>query len=184
MSMPRIIFALFFLVMPIAAQATEAGWAALREGGHVVLLSHAMANGTTDPANFDIAVCTTQRNLSARGKQQARKIGALFGARAAPVDLVLSSNYCRCLDTARMAFESEPEPFPALDLPKGVTAEKAAQMAEIIGRIRDYSGSGNLIMITHGQNIQNLTGISPHAGEAVIVAPDGDGLRVLGRVRF
>lgn len=187
--MPRVTFALFllfFLVMPVTAQATEAGWAALRTGGHVVLLSHAMANGTADPANFDIAVCATQRNLSARGKQQARKIGALFGARAAPVEKVLSSNFCRCLDTARIAFETEPEPFEALDLPKSDEAEKAAQMAEIISRVRDYSGSGNLVMVTHGQDIRDLTGISPREGEAVIVAPDGDGLglRVVGRVRF
>lgn len=182
--MLRIIFALFLLVMPAVAQATEAGWAALREGGHVVLLNHAMTNGAADPENFDIAVCATQQNLSARGKQQARKIGALFGARAAPVELVLSSNYCRCLDTARIAFESEPEPFEALDLSTGDEAEKAAQMAAIVSRVRDYSGSGNLVMVTHGQDIQYLTGISPREGEAVIVAPEGEGLRVLGRVRF
>ena len=87
-----------------AAQATEAGWALLRDGGHVVLMRHAMISGTTDPANFDIEKCTTQRNLSERGKQQARKIGALFAARAAPLERVLSSRYCRCLETARIAF--------------------------------------------------------------------------------
>lgn len=181
--MLRFLVALFLLVSP-AAHATEAGWALLREGGHVVFLRHAVAPGTTEPASFDIDKCATQRNLSARGKQQASKIGALFGARAAPVERVLSSRYCRCLDTARIAFEAEPEPFAPLDpLPTDETGRKS-QEAAIMAQIRDYSGSDNLVMVTHLENIQGLTGVSPREGEAVIVAPDGDGLRVLGRIVF
>ena len=72
--------ALLFL-FATQARATEAGWALLRDGEHVVLLRHAMAPGAADPANFDIEKCSTQRKLSDRGKQQARKIGALFAAR-------------------------------------------------------------------------------------------------------
>ncbi|TJX48729.1 MAG: histidine phosphatase family protein, partial [Mesorhizobium sp.] len=67
--MIRLALALFLLVVPAAAHATDAGWALLRDGGHVVLLRHAMVTGTTDPANFDIGNCATQVNLSARGKQ-------------------------------------------------------------------------------------------------------------------
>jgi hypothetical protein len=87
----RLVIALMMLMGATVAQATEAGWALLREGGHVVLMRHAMISGTgtTEPANFDIEKCNTQRNLSERGKQQARKIGALFAARAAPVERVL-----------------------------------------------------------------------------------------------
>ena len=95
--MIRYALALLLLVIPVAAHATDAGWALLRDGGHVVLLRHAMVTGTSDPANFDIDSCATQMNLSARGKQQASKIGALFAARAAPIERVLSSRYCRCL---------------------------------------------------------------------------------------
>ena len=181
--MLRFLVALFLLASP-AAHATDAGWALLREGGHVVFLRHAMAPGTTEPANFDIEKCSTQRNLSARGKQQASKIGALFGARAAPVERVLSSRYCRCLDTARIAFEAEPEPFAALDPPAADEAARKTQEADILAQIRDYSGTDNLVMVTHVKNIQGMTGISPREGEAVIVAPDGDGLRVLGRIVF
>ena len=79
----RLALAVFLLAAPTLAHATDAGWALLRQGGHVVLLRHAFTSGTADPANFDIAKCNTQRNLSERGKQQARKIGALFGARSA-----------------------------------------------------------------------------------------------------
>ncbi len=182
--MIRFLLALFLLAVPAVAHATDAGWALLRDGGHVVLLRHAQVTGTTDPANFDIDVCATQVNLSARGKQQASKIGALFGARAAPVERVLSSRYCRCLDTARIAFEAEPELFAPLDLLKSDPAEKAAQIAAVMKEIRGYTGSDNLVMVTHLENIMALTGVSPREGEAVVVEPQGDGLRVLGRVTF
>ncbi len=181
--MLRFLVMLFLLVSP-AADATEAGWALLREGGHVVFLRHAVAPGTTEPASFDIDKCATQRNLSARGKQQASKIGALFGARAAPVERVLSSRYCRCLDTARIAFEAEPEPFAPLDPLSTDQAARKSQEAAVLAQIRDYSGSDNLVMVTHLENIRDMTGISPREGEAVIVEPDGEGLRVLGRIVF
>ncbi|QPC92508.1 histidine phosphatase family protein [Mesorhizobium sp. INR15] len=182
--MIRFVLALLLFAIPATAQATDAGWALLRDGGHVVLLRHAMVTGTTDPANFDIANCATQINLSARGKQQASKIGALFAARAAPIERILSSRYCRCLDTARIAFEAEPVLFEPLDLLKTDEAEKAAQIAAIMKEVRGYSGSDNLVMVTHLENILALTGISPREGEAVVVEPQGDGLRVLGRVTF
>jgi len=182
--MLRLALALFLLVAPNLAHATDAGWALLRGGGHVVLLRHAFVTGTTDPANFDIDNCSSQVNLSARGKQQASRIGALFAARAAPIDRVLSSRYCRCLDTARIAFEAEPQLFAPLDLLKTDPQEKAAQIAAVMKEIRDYSGSDNLVMVTHLENIVALTGISPREGEAVVVEPQGDGLKVLGRVTF
>lgn len=180
----RLALALFLLAVPSLAHATDAGWALLRDGGRVVLLNHARTNGSADPANFDIAKCSTQRNLSERGKQQAGKIGALFGARSAPIEKVLSSRYCRCLDTARIAFEAEPEPFEPLDLLSTDEPTRAKQLAAIITEVRDYSGSGNLVLVTHSENINALTGISPREGEAVIVGIEGDGLRALGRVTF
>lgn len=176
------LFLLLFAMVP--AHATEAGWALLRNGGHVVLLRHAGTTGTEEPANFDISDCTSQRNLSERGRQQARKIGALFAARAAPVEKVLSSRYCRCLDTARIAFGSQPEPFQALDMPNSDPALKAEQLAAVLQRVREFSGANNMVMVTHLEDIQELTGISPREGEAVIVAPGEDRLRVLGRIVF
>ena len=175
------------LLMAGAAQATEAGWALLREGEHVVLLRHAMAPGAAEPANFDIEKCSTQRRLSERGKQQARKIGALFAARAAPTEQVLTSRYCRARDTADLAF-GEAEDFAALDPPSGDEAARKQQLDAIRAAIRDYSGSGNLVLVTHLETIQALTGQPAREGEAVIVAPQAEGqdgpLRVLGRIIF
>ena len=181
----RFVTALIFLVAATAAEATEAGWALLRDGGHAVLLRHAAVTGSGDPAGFDIDVCSTQQKLSERGKQQARKIGALFAARAAPIDRVLSSRYCRALDTASLAFEdNKAEPFAPLDLLSKDPAEAAAQDAAVVKEIAGFSGDGNLVLVTHLENIVALTGALAREGEAVIVGVDGDRLRVLAGIIF
>ena len=180
----RMAAALFGFLMLTQAHATEAGWALLRDGGQVVLMRHALAAGSGDPGNFDIGVCSTQRNLSDRGKLQARKMGALFAARAAPVDRVLSSRYCRCLDTARFAFGTGiAEPIEALDPLSGDGQQKKTEG----GKMEAGGGvhrTGNLVLVTHQENILELTGVSPREGEAIIVRPDGDKLHVIGRIIF
>ena len=144
-----------------------------------------MAPGAMDPANFDITKCSTQRNLSERGKQQARKVGALFAARAAPTERVLTSRYCRARDTARIAFEdSEIEEFAPLDPPGEDEAAAKAAAEKVIAEVRGFSGTGNMVMVTHVENIKALVGVSPREGEAVIVAPTDEGLRVLARIIF
>lgn len=177
---------LLVLMLPAApAAATEAGWALLRNGGQVVLMRYANAPGTGDPANFDVENCRTQRNLSERGRQQARRIGALFAARAAPVGQVYSSRFCRCLQTAELAFgASLVEPMEALD-----SLEVFPEMAEewtkqVIALTHDYTGSGNIVLVTHQSNVEALTGVRPREGEAVIIAPNQDGVQAIGRVVF
>lgn len=181
--MLRIIALVSLLVLAVEAGATEAGWALLREGEHVVLLRHAMAPGAAEPSNFDIEKCSTQRNLSERGKQQARKIGALFAARAAPTGRVLTSRYCRTKETARLAFGNVEE-FAALDPPPADEPARTEQIDAVLDEIRDYSGSGNFVLVTHLEMIQGLTGQSARDGEAVIVGLEGDGIRVIGRIIF
>jgi phosphohistidine phosphatase SixA len=183
----RIVMALLFLLAAmVPAAATEAGWALLRNGGHVVLLRHAITpGGGGEPANFDIDNCATQRNLSDRGKQQARKMGALFAARAETTERVLSSRYCNALETARIAFGDRlVEPFAALDQPAPGTEVSAEQKEAILKEIRAFTGSGNLVLVTHQEIIAALTGQTAREGEAVIVRPDGEGLHILGRIVF
>jgi phosphohistidine phosphatase SixA len=180
-----------FVVVLVAALATtgvgatEAAWALLREGGQVVLLRHAIASGTVEPSNFDIDKCATQRNLSERGKQQARKIGSLFAARAAPIDRVLSSRYCRSLATADIAFEdNEAEKFAQLDRLSDDPAEAKAQDAAVMREIEGFAGSGNLVLVTHAENIKALTGMAAREGEAIVVRVEDGSLRVLGKIIF
>jgi phosphohistidine phosphatase SixA len=181
--MLRIFAAVFLLALAAEARATEAGWALLREGEQVVLLRHAMAPGATEPSNFDIEKCSTQRNLSERGKLQARKMGALFAARAAPTGRVLTSRYCRTKETARLAFGTADE-FAPLDPPAADDTARKEQLEAIVEEIRNYSGSGNLVLVTHLETIEALTGESAREGEAVIVGLADDRLRVLGRIIF
>ncbi|EKF19642.1 histidine phosphatase family protein [Nitratireductor pacificus] len=182
--MLRIVIALALVLAAMPAQATEAGWALLRNGGQVVLMRHANAPGNGDPANFDIEKCGTQRNLSERGRQQARRIGALYDARAAPVEKVLTSRYCRARDTAVLAFGAGlVEPFPALDIAPDADALEA-QKAEILSTIDGYTGSGNLVMVTHLAIIEALTGGSAREGEAIILSRAGDSLHVAARITF
>jgi len=177
------ILLLLFIVTP--AQATEAGWALLREGGHIVLLRHAITPGTGEPSNFDIENCATQRNLADRGRQQARKMGALFLARAEFTEKVLTSRFCNCRETARLVFgERIVEPFAPLDRLSTDAAASEAQNAAVIEEVRSFSGSGNLVMITHLENIVALTGSSAREGEAIIVRAEGERLHILGRIVF
>jgi phosphohistidine phosphatase SixA len=182
--MTRLALALIALLIASPLEATEAGWALLRDGGHIVLLTHAFSTPGAEPGNFDIKNCATQRNLSERGRQQARKMGALFAARAAETERVASSRYCRCLDTAELVFRDEAEPLAALDLLSSDEAAAAAQTAAVMEEIRNFSGSGNFVLVTHPANIHALTGATPREGEAIIVRPEGEGLHVLGRIVF
>lgn len=142
-----------------------------------------MAPGATDPTKFDIEKCSTQRNLSDRGKQQARKIGALFAARAASTERVLTSRYCRTRETARLAFGGA-EDFAPLDPPAANEEASKEQLDAILSEVRDYSGAGNLVLVTHLETIEALTGQSAREGEAVIVGATDNGLQVLGRIIF
>ncbi len=181
----RLAGAALLVLLASSAAATEAGWAILREGGQVVMIRHALTAGTADPPGLDIGNCATQRNLSDRGKLQARKMGALFAARAAPVERVLSSRYCRCLDTARFAFgEGVAEAEPALDPLPADEGGREAQLAAMRKLFAGFAGSGNMVLITHGENIAALTGQVPREGEAVIVRADQGSVHVLGRIIF
>lgn len=173
------------ILVAASAGATEAGWALLRTGGQVVLINHAHAPGSGDPANFDVENCATQRNLSDRGRQQARRMGALFFAKAAPIEHVLTSRYCRARDTANLAFgESTLEEYPALDYAEPGSEAEKEQTQAVLERIRNYSGAGNLIMVTHRPNIEALTGITPRDGEAIILSRGGDTLKAAARITF
>jgi phosphohistidine phosphatase SixA len=183
--MLRFVVIVVVMMFITPAAGTEAGWALLREGGRVVLLRHAMTPGSGDLANFNVDDCSTQRNLSESGRDQADRLGVLLSVRAARTEKVLSSRYCRCLETAQYAFDDlKPEIFEALDPLSIVLDEARKQEAAIVERVKSFSGSGNLVMITHKENIEALTGVSAREGEAVVVRVDGDKLRVLGRILF
>jgi phosphohistidine phosphatase SixA len=169
------------------ASATEIAWAKLAEGGHTILLRHAIAPGTGDPANFKLDDCSTQRNLSDQGRQQAQRIAARLAARTIKVDVVLTSEWCRAVDTAKLAFpQAKIINEPALNSFFADASSKDDQTAAVLTLIGAFEGSGNQVMVTHQVNILALTGLSPREGEAIIVDadPDGSNLRIIGRQLF
>src|ERR1043165_8685349 len=112
--MRYVLAALLLLAWPCVARASEAIWAALGMPGSVVIVRHSYAPGGFDPPTARLDDCATQRNLDEAGRAQARRIGEALRRRGVTVGTILSSPRCRCLDTARLAFGREPEPWMAL----------------------------------------------------------------------
>ncbi|MGV8900245.1 MAG: histidine phosphatase family protein [Burkholderiaceae bacterium] len=171
------------------AHADDAAtWAALVKGGNVVLIRHASTeSGIGDPPDFSLDKCSSQRNLSAEGRAQAQRLGEQFRQRAIPVARVLSSRWCRCVDTAMLAF-GQAIAEPMLDSSFNDSAESARKKnREVAAAIRRHAGGGNLVMVTHQVNIAGLTGAWARSGEVVVVSPavgkDGK-LAVVGRLQL
>jgi phosphohistidine phosphatase SixA len=156
---------------------------ALRTGRAALLLRHALAPGTGDPAEFRLDDCATQRNLSAAGREQARAIGERLRAQGIAQAEVYSSQWCRCLETARLLDLGSVTALPALNSLFGDRAGGGAQTAAL----RDFLSAGPraapVVLVTHQVNIAALTGQGARSGEIVVVALpfEGEG-SVLGRI--
>jgi phosphohistidine phosphatase SixA len=165
------------------ALANDAVWRALAAGGQVVMIRHAITTpGSGDPAGMRLDDCKTQRNLTDQGRRHAREIGEAFRSRAIAVERVLSSPWCRCLETGRLAFGAA-EPRSALANLFGRHAQEAWQVDAMRKLVADHRGPGNLVLVSHGSTISALTGISPAPAELVVLSPgEGGAFRVVGRV--
>jgi phosphohistidine phosphatase SixA len=168
-------------VAPARAQAADPVWEALAAGGHVALIRHAEAPGVGDPADFVLEDCSTQRNLSGAGREQAVRIGETFRAHGVAVDQVLTSGWCRCIDTASLAFGTA-EIWPPLHSFFRDSATERAQTREVRDSIAAWAGPGTLVLVTHQVNITALTDIFPASGEVIVLAPDRvGGFTIVGR---
>ena len=172
------------LAVPGLAEAAggEEAWALLRAGGVVALIRHARAPGFGDPPGFDLARCETQRNLSGEGREQARRLGEAFRAERVPVGRVISSGWCRALETGRLAFGDGVAREPALDSFFEDRAEGPRQSAAMRALAEGWRGRADcLVCITHQVNVTALTGVVPVEGEIVVAAARAGRLEVLGR---
>jgi len=173
------------LVWPFAAlQAQTAGSPeALRlRDGDIVLIRHALAPGTGDPAEFRLNDCSTQRNLDAQGRIQAQKIGAQLQRQGIPVQAVWTSQWCRTRDTARLAFSLPAKDMPAFNSFFENASNGPAMTEQARAALLGWSGPGLLVVVTHQVNITALTGVYPSSGEGVAVRREGAQLQVLGRI--
>lgn len=186
-SAPVVVLRLLAAALGLAVAATALGTRAddatvrdaLLRSGHTLLLRHAATEpGIGDPPSFRLDDCATQRNLSLAGRAQARAIGKSLEARGMRAGAVLSSRWCRCLETARIAF-GRVEPWSPADSFFDDRADEPARTRAVRERIAGWRGPGTLVIVTHQVNIAAVTGVSPLMGEGVLVDRAG---RVVGRV--
>lgn len=180
-----IMIAMLLLLAPRPgfAQDAEAAWAALRQGRHVALVRHATAPGTGDPPGFRLDDCATQRNLSPAGRAQAKAIGANLRWHDVRIDGVYSSQWCRCLETARLMGLGEVIALPVLNSFFAEPEREPQQMAELRVWLAEQPQAGALVLVTHQVVITALTGIVPASGEIVVTRPAPGGyLRLVGRI--
>ena len=174
---------LLMLVLPASvARADEAAWTLLDRSGSIVLFRHANAPGVGDPAHFTLGDCSTQRNLDARGRQEADAIGAEFAKRGIPVGRVLTSQWCRARDTAELAFPGRVVDEPAFNSFFGNRQDEAAATAAARDVLGQWEGPGTMVVVSHQVNISALTGEVPRPGEGIIIRIDGGKTIVLGRL--
>jgi broad specificity phosphatase PhoE len=158
------------------AHADEAlAWAALRKGGVVALMRHGDAPGVGDPAGWRLDDCSTQRNLSERGRAQARAVGERLRLEKITVARVLSSPWCRCIDTATLAALGPVEIEPGFSNAFVLGDQRETLRARGLAVAARWRGPGVLLVVTHGENIRALTGASPAPAEIVVAAPGADG---------
>ena len=170
------IFKFFFILIYIfftnftVVLSSESIWDEARKGNKVILIRHSFAPGGGDPAGFKIEDCKTQRNLNKAGIDQSKKIGKIFRDNKIPIDIILSSEWCRCKDTAFHAF-GRFKKFSALNstFSNPYIKNEPRQIKEIKKYLKIWDGKGkNLILVTHYSIITAITDAVPSSGEIVI----------------
>jgi phosphohistidine phosphatase SixA len=177
----RTVFAATFLAYALllawgftSAQAADlpTGQAALSRlaapGTHAIL-RHALAPGTGDPENFQLGDCSTQRNLDARGRAQSRAIGAALRAAGITADRVLTSQWCRSAETARLLGLGPVVEEPALNSFFADRSTRSAQTEATRRLLAALPREATAILVSHQVNITALTGIYPRSGEVVVI---------------
>lgn len=164
------------------ARADEKLWEALNRAGHFAIMRHALAPGTGDPANFQVKDCTTQRNLDDAGRAQARAIGEQFRARGITAAQVYSSQWCRCLETARLLGLGEVTELPPINSFFQDFSRREPQTEALRQWLSSRDLQAPLVLVTHQVNITTFTGVFPSSGEIVVVRRTADGFTTLGTI--
>ena len=177
---------LFWPLWPAAAADGEVA-RLLREGGAVIAFRHALAPGTFDPPGFQPGVCSTQRNLSEEGRAQARRIGDWFRQRGLKPAQVRSSPWCRCLDTATLAFGAA-ESWAALGSPHGAAESTNAESLQALRQALAATSATRPrfeAWVTHQFVLQRLVETTTSSGEGLVLRADAAGTpKVLARLQI
>lgn len=186
MALTMIMTLIFLIASPLqpgVLAGEAAAWEALAEGRAVLILRHATAPGVGDPENFDLRDCSTQRNLSGRGREEARAWKSYLAAKGIREARVFSSEWCRCVDTAREMNVGEVRIMTSLNSFFAGRGDGPRQTRETIRQVNELEPGLPVILVSHQVNITALTGIFPQSNEGVILElPLTDNSRILARV--
>jgi len=180
-----------FLALVLAGGSADAAddtaaWAVLRGDGHVALIRHASAPGPAgDPAGYKLDDCATQRNLSEQGRAEARALGERFRTQQVKVGKILSSEWCRCRQTAELMNIGPIEDAPTFNNAFVLNIKRDELTAGARALIGAWRGPGTLVVVTHGENIQLMLGLRPREGEVIVVSPDQGNekkMQLVGRI--
>lgn len=171
-------FVFLVCLWPAAASAND--WAALDQPGAIAIMRHALAPGVGDPSDFQLGDCSTQRNLSDDGRQQARSIGDAFRKQGIIFDKIFTSQWCRARETAELLDLGSVAEEPALNSffrdYETQTSQTAATRALI------EAEQGRLLLVSHQVNISALAGRGTRSGEVLVIRLGPEGPEVLGSI--
>ena len=171
------------LVLILTAPALNAGpLEAARSPGAVLLMRHATAPGTGDPANMRLGDCSTQRNLSDAGRDEARQIGARLREAGIVFSQILASEWCRTTETATLMALGPVTPFPPANSFFSNRQDADRHTADVLAHLAGLPADQRVLIVTHQVNITALTGIVPRSGEIVVARRTASGLEVLDRL--
>ena len=147
-------------------------WSQLKKGGYVILMRNsAVDEGLGDPKGYKVNDCSTQLNLTDKGRAEAKKIGEEFKKRKIPIKQVLTSALCRTKETAQLAF-GKADVWEPLNSFYDKPARKSEQTRMLHQRMENVPADGtNLVLVTHGYNIVSATGLNPDPGDMLIITP-------------
>ena len=154
---------------PIKADSNQSLINELKNGGKLIFIRHAYAPGGGDPNNFDINDCNTQRNLSNSGRGQAKNIGIFFKVNNIKIENVYSSEWCRCRETASIAFKKfETKNFLNSFFSLKFAHNKDPQMNNLKEFIKNNKSKQNLVFVTHYVVISESLNYLSSSGEIVV----------------
>ena len=163
------IFLLIYLNVPLKAYSNENIQNILNDGGKIIFIRHAYAPGGGDPINFDISDCSTQRNLNEEGIVQSINIGNFFLKNDIKIDKILSSEWCRCKETAKYAFKKfETKNFLNSFFSQKFANNKNQQIKELKEYVQNWDSKKNLVLVTHYVIILEVTNSTVSSGEMVV----------------
>ena len=154
----------------------------LENGEKLIFIRHAYAPGNGDPAGFNLNDCSTQRNLSEDGRKQARRIGEFFIKNTIEIDKVLSSEWCRCKETAKIAFKNySTNSFLNSFYSAKFYKNKDEQITAFNNYIKNFKSKKNLILVTHYVFISEVLNYNPSSGEIVV---SDKNLNIIGSIEI